>query len=92
VEKYCGAGHITDDSKIRLLRIACWITERYKHTLRICNTHCFSIATVVARTRIPCYVIPTLPVVVFFFWWIRTHDFMGKVYMSNKVGRSEGLG
>jgi len=27
-------------------------TEGYKHTLRICNTYCFSIATVDARTRL----------------------------------------
>jgi len=26
-------------------------TEDYKHTLRICNTYCFSTATMVARTR-----------------------------------------
>ena len=28
----------------------------YKHTLRICNTYCFSTATVVARTRLNTYV------------------------------------
>jgi hypothetical protein len=27
-------------------------TEGYKYTLRICNTHCFSTATLVARTRL----------------------------------------
>ena len=26
-------------------------TQSYKHTLRICNTYCFSAATVVTRTR-----------------------------------------
>jgi hypothetical protein len=27
-------------------------TQVYKHTDKICNTHCFSIATIVARTRL----------------------------------------
>ena len=34
------------------MRIACWITKCYKHTPTICNTYCFSSATVVARTRL----------------------------------------
>jgi hypothetical protein len=32
------------------LHIACWIPD-YKHTLRLCNTHFFSTATVVVRTH-----------------------------------------
>ena len=28
------------------MRIACWIKKCYTHTLRICNTYCFSTATV----------------------------------------------
>jgi hypothetical protein len=40
------------------LRIAWWITKvththTHTHTLRICNTYCFSAATVVVRTRLP---------------------------------------
>jgi len=38
---------------IWLMRIACWIiktTHTHTHTLRIYNTHCFSTATMVART------------------------------------------
>ena len=33
-------------------------TKGYRHTLRICNTYCFSTATVIARTRpiVPLYV------------------------------------
>ena len=27
-------------------------TQGYIHTLRLCNTHCFSTATMVARTRL----------------------------------------
>jgi len=34
------------------MRIACWNTQAYKHTLGICNTYCFSTATMVARTRL----------------------------------------
>ena len=37
---------------IRRMRIACWIPKAKKHTLRICNTHCFSTATMVARTHL----------------------------------------
>jgi hypothetical protein len=37
-------------------------TKGYKHTLRICNTYCFSAATIVARTRHNVNVIRTLPV------------------------------
>jgi hypothetical protein len=37
------------------MRIVCWIpkaTNTHKYTLRLCNTHCFSTAAVVARTRL----------------------------------------
>jgi len=37
-------------------------TKGYKHTLRICNTYCFSHYTTVAQTRLKCYVMRTLPV------------------------------
>jgi hypothetical protein len=43
------------------MRIAFWITEA-THTLRICNTYCFSTATTVARTRLNVTFIRTLPV------------------------------
>jgi len=33
------------------IRIACWIPKATK-ILRICNTYCFSTATIVARTRL----------------------------------------
>jgi len=41
VEKYYRAGQATDDN-----------TEGYKYTLSICNTDCFSTATMVGRTRL----------------------------------------
>jgi len=38
---------------IRRMRIACWIpTATNTHTLRLCNTHCFTTATMVARKRL----------------------------------------
>jgi len=43
----------TAQMKIRHMLIASWILKTtHKHTLRICNTHCFSTATMVARTRL----------------------------------------
>jgi hypothetical protein len=33
-------------------RIACWVTKATKYTLRVCNTYCFSTATMVTRTRL----------------------------------------
>jgi hypothetical protein len=45
VGKYGGAGQATDANKIRRLSFVCWI-------LRMCNTSCFSMATVVRRTRL----------------------------------------
>jgi hypothetical protein len=44
------AGQATDDSKAHAL---CMLDkEGYKHTLRICNTYCFSMATIVTRKRL----------------------------------------
>ena len=49
VEKYCrGAGHRWTISR---MCIACWISKA-THTLTICNTYCFSTATIVARARL----------------------------------------
>ena len=39
---------------IQRMRTACWITKAthtYTHTLRICNTYCYSTAKIVTRTR-----------------------------------------
>jgi hypothetical protein len=45
VEKYCGAGQATIDSMAHAL---CMLDAYgYKHTFRICNTYCFSTATMV---------------------------------------------
>jgi len=49
VEKYSRAGQSTDEN---MAHARCMLgTEGYKYTLRLCNTHCFSTATV-ARTRL----------------------------------------
>ena len=40
MEKYCTAGHVTDDN---MAHAHCMLyTSGYKHKLRISNTHCFS--------------------------------------------------
>jgi len=50
VENYCRTGQATDDN---VTLAHCMLdTKGYKHTLRICNTYCFSTAKVVARTRL----------------------------------------
>jgi hypothetical protein len=50
VEKYCRAGQATDDNTAHA---HCILDNLgYKHTLRICNTYCFSTATLVARTHL----------------------------------------
>ena len=45
------------------MRIACWILKA-TNTLRMCNTYCFSTATVVTRMRLNVtqYILRTLPV------------------------------
>ena len=50
VEKYCRARQAADDNVAH----AHWMLDTlgYKHTLRICNIHCFSTVTTVARTRL----------------------------------------
>jgi hypothetical protein len=50
VEKYCGAGQTTDDN---VAYGHCMLDNSgCKHTLRVCNTCCFSTITMVARTRL----------------------------------------
>jgi hypothetical protein len=59
VEKYCRAGHATDDN---LAHAHCMLgTSGYTHALGICNNYCFSTEIMVARTRLDCYVVRTLP-------------------------------
>ena len=49
LEKYCIAGQATEDNTAHA---HCMLdTQGYKQTLRICNTYCFSTATMVAQTR-----------------------------------------
>ena len=50
VEKYCRAGQATYDN---MAHAHCMLdTYGQKHTLRLCNTYCFSNATMVARTHL----------------------------------------
>ena len=50
MEKYCKTGQATYDNMEHVQCMLC--TWRYKHTLRICNSYCFSTATMVALTRL----------------------------------------
>jgi len=64
VEKYCRAEQVTDDS---MVHSHCMLgTQGYKNTHRLCNTHCFSTATMVKRTCLNVtHIKRTLPVLVF---------------------------
>jgi hypothetical protein len=49
-EKYCTAGEAADDT---MVDARCMLdTQGYKHTLKICNTHCFSTITMAKRARL----------------------------------------
>jgi len=50
VEKYSTSNQATDDNMAHAYYML--DTEGYKHILRICNTSCFSTATMVAQTRL----------------------------------------
>jgi hypothetical protein len=60
VEKYGTARQTTDDNIIRRMRFACWITKAtdththtHTHTQNMkYSTYCFSMATMVTRTRL----------------------------------------
>jgi len=48
VEKYNKAGQDSDDN---MAHAHCMLhTTDYRHTVRMCNTYCFSTAAMVART------------------------------------------
>ena len=52
----------TDDNIMWHVRIACWMNKA-TDTLRICNTYCFSMATVVLWTPLSVIHVCLLPVV-----------------------------
>ena len=69
VEKYCRAGQATADNTAHA---HCMLdTKGYEHTLTICNTYCFSSATMFAGTRVIVTFTHSLPCIkhccVFFF-------------------------
>jgi hypothetical protein len=61
VEKYVIAGEATDDNTIGRMRFGCWITKA-THTLKICNTDCFSTKKLITRTRLNIAFISAFPV------------------------------
>ena len=52
VEKYCRGVQTTQGNILWCMRISCWIPKATNTHSRICNTYCFSTATLVARTRL----------------------------------------
>jgi hypothetical protein len=60
--EHCGtAGQATDDNLIRRMLFTCWTAIGYICTLGICNTCCFSAATMVERKRLSVRFIRILP-------------------------------
>ena len=50
MEKFCRAGLVTYDN---MAHAHCMLgTQGYRHTLRVCNTHCFSAVNIVTRVRL----------------------------------------
>ena len=50
MEKFCRAGQATDENMTDAHCIS--DTQGYKSTLKMCNTYCFSTATMAARRRL----------------------------------------
>jgi len=68
VGKCCTAGQATDHNIIQRMLFACRINrQEYRHTLRICNTCCFSTVTMVTRKRLSVTLQYTVCLVLFFF-------------------------
>ena len=65
MEKYCRAGQATDGDTAHAH--CTFEPSVYEYGLTICNTHCFSTATIVARTRLKvtlyvrCCLVSSLP-------------------------------
>ena len=70
MEKYGTAGQTTDDNMAHAHGVL--DTLVYRHTLRICNTYCFSTASVVGTNAPQFYVICTLRVL--FCKWCCYHS------------------
>jgi len=71
VGKCCTAGQATDHNIIQRMLFACRINrQEYRHTLRICNTCCFSTVTMVTRKRLSVTLQYTVCLVLFFFYFL----------------------
>jgi hypothetical protein len=46
------------------------VNQGYRHTLRICNTYCFTTEKVVTRMRPQYYFVSTLPVLLAIGWLV----------------------
>ena len=66
MEKYGRARQSIGDKIVQCMHIACWITKA-THTLRLCNTYCFSMATNITWTLLDVMFICTVPVLLKLF-------------------------
>ena len=68
-KKCCTARQTTEDNITQHIRLECWIHKAtHTHTLRICNTYCFSTATIVERTRLIVMSIVIVPLLFIVFY------------------------
>ena len=66
MEKYCRTRQATDETIIRRMSIACWITK-VTDTLGVCSTYFFSAVTMFRRTHLYVTFIRILPVLLYIF-------------------------
>jgi hypothetical protein len=69
VEKCGGVREVSDDSIIRRMRCACWITKAYRHIRTLCNTYCFLTAKIVTRTHLSSTFNMYIACLVYCFCW-----------------------
>ena len=99
VKKYRIAGQATDGN---MAHAPCMLdTQGYRHTLAMCNTYCFSTATVVTRTHVSvrfiriyskqqCSVKHDIHLIYYIYWpWATCFDSLGIIIRpSLKIRRS----
>jgi hypothetical protein len=83
VGKYCRAGRATDDNMAHGHYMM--DTEGYRHTLRICNTYCFSTATVMTMETLASF-----HMLVLTFTYLRPFGNMPNQHMSDDLSHLQG--
>jgi len=65
----------------------------YKHTLRICNTYCSSVATMVTRTHLSlAFIVRTLPVLYLYMFYCMSRGYVVVQLVEALRYRPEGPG